>query len=379
MVDHFHGFTPTGAPTDDWFPFYDLAGTPGGRTPLLGNISVGLVDESTVAAEIRAADTGGLDFFDVLFYDGGADCGFPEGGDPNLKFCLDTTLAWMLDSTSVWKGVNRLHFFVTYSNDIDGNKFGALAGEAGDKKWTGLLRTFVDSMKHERYLKIAGRPVFNILIPDIFVAEWGANYTLANIRLAQLRAAAKTAGLQDPIIGTGTQSPSVPAGVPSWAKLTKNAGFIRWNQTKVNCPGGCTIKVAPVRSLHECQALCNTTEHCQAITVNRGGGVRSCQLLSVTAPGTGDSTHDTYTRVPGTVSYDWRGTYATLPVCRPPAGSSDWTCPDYKNSWWPNSTHVCGRIFPYKQLNLFQTQSRPNQSHDLVPYVPNLMAGCDSL
>ena len=28
-------------------------------------------------------------------------------GDPNLRFCLDTTLAWMLNSTFVWKGVKR--------------------------------------------------------------------------------------------------------------------------------------------------------------------------------------------------------------------------------------------------------------------------------
>ena len=108
---HFKGYTPLGAPADNWFPFYSN----GSRTPLLGDIfsPIGLTGEDSVAADIKSADTA-LDFFDVLYYDGGADCGLAPGADPNLRYCLDTTLAWMLNSTSVWEGVKRLHFYVTY-------------------------------------------------------------------------------------------------------------------------------------------------------------------------------------------------------------------------------------------------------------------------
>ena len=52
--------------------------------------------EATVAAELRAADKA-LSFFDVLFYDGSALCGHP---DPNLAWCLNTALAFMLPKAS---------------------------------------------------------------------------------------------------------------------------------------------------------------------------------------------------------------------------------------------------------------------------------------
>ena len=53
----------------DWFDDYP------GRIPLLGNVTT---DESTVAREVAVADTA-LDFFDILYYDGGADCGSAAG------------------------------------------------------------------------------------------------------------------------------------------------------------------------------------------------------------------------------------------------------------------------------------------------------------
>ena len=145
LTDHFHGMQPTGAPTDDWFPYYPS------RTPLLGNLTVGLVTEAAVAAEVRAADTA-LDFFDVLYYGGGADCGLLAGGDRNLRYCLDTTLAWLLNSTSVWNGTQRLHFFITISNDIDKYLNTSLVGTTGEAKWLCMVKTFTQAMAHPRYL-----------------------------------------------------------------------------------------------------------------------------------------------------------------------------------------------------------------------------------
>ena len=95
---HFHGFTPTGQPTENWFPAYPE------RTPLLGLYTT---DEATVAREVAAADTA-LDFFDMLYYDGGKDCG-PNPQDPGLSWCLDSSLAFMLNSTTIWRNTSRLH------------------------------------------------------------------------------------------------------------------------------------------------------------------------------------------------------------------------------------------------------------------------------
>ncbi len=83
---HFQGFTPTGERTNDWFPAYPE------RTPLLGMLTT---DETTVAREVHEADKA-LDFFDMLYYDGGYKCG-TNPTDPNgLSYCLDSALAFMV-------------------------------------------------------------------------------------------------------------------------------------------------------------------------------------------------------------------------------------------------------------------------------------------
>lgn len=104
-----------------------------------------------------------------------------------------------------------------YSNDIDRSAQGALVGDAGGVKWAGLMKTWVDAMRHPRYLKVNGRPIFNILISEIFVnTECGGNATLANLRISQLKRAAVAAGVGEPIVGTGMTSPSTANAVPAW-------------------------------------------------------------------------------------------------------------------------------------------------------------------
>lgn len=68
-------------------------------------------------------------------------------------------------------------------------------------KWASLVGTWVRAMSHARYLRVGGRPVFKVLIPEIFFLECGRNSTLVVARLGELRAAAKAAGVGDPIIG----------------------------------------------------------------------------------------------------------------------------------------------------------------------------------
>jgi hypothetical protein len=359
---HFHGFTPTGKPTSNWFPSYPE------RTPLLGMYTT---DEATVAREVAAADMA-LDFFDVLYYDGGSDCG-PNPDDPGLNWCLDSSLAFMLNSTTMWQNVTRMHFFISYSNDIDRNHANCFVGPAGDAKWAGLIKTWSKAMAHPRYLKVNGRPVFKILIPEIFVAECGSNATLATERLGELRAAARALGLGNPLIGGGWENPSVPAGVKKPEPRPHPAGYMHYPNTKVACPGGCTIKTVAVTGLRECHLNCNTTSGCVTLTLDHTN--KSCELLSQDGPGAPDPNVDTYVRVSGTVQYEWTGTYnAAPPVCRT---QPNWQCARYKNSWMPNRTAHGGEVFPYTECGDYQGSARTNHSHDRVPYLANVIAGFD--
>lgn len=265
---HFHGFTPTGQPTKDWFPDYP------DRTPLLGMLTT---DEVTVSREVAEADTA-LDFFDMLYYDGGPHCGANE--DPGLSFCLDSSLAFMLNSTTMWQNTSRLHFFISYSNDIDRNRKDIFVGSAGDLKWKALVKTWTMAMMHHRYLKINNRPVFKILIPDIFVNECGGNTSLATLRLGELRAAAKALGLDNPLIGGGWENPSIPATGEMPTPRPHPHGYMLYPTTDVACPGGCTIKTAAVAGgVESCQALCNATAGCSTVTMGRVN-TSSCRLLS---------------------------------------------------------------------------------------------------
>jgi hypothetical protein len=321
-----------------------------------------------------------LDFFDVLYYDGGADCG--HNADHNLAYCLDSSLAFMLNSSTIWNGVKRLHFFITYSNDIDRGTPKVFVGTVGEAKWMGLVSTWVSAMQHHRYLKVGGRPVFKVLIPSIFITECGQNATLATLRLAQLTAAAKAAGLQAPLIGGGWQNPSTPANTanPNGSPRPHPQGYMRYNNTHVDChtgahplAGGCTLKTVAAASIADCQQICNYTLGCTAITVEyatnytRSGPPLSCAILTRSGPGGGNATCDTYVRVPGEVEYDWTGTYNAAP---PPDPTGMYT-----NSWWPNDTATGAKIFPYRQVGDYQGEARTNHSHDRQPYLPNVIAG----
>jgi hypothetical protein len=344
-----------------------LYGRPGRLTAKNGGFGPGQ-SEATVRAELKAADRA-LDFFDVLYYDGSADCG--PNPDPNLGWCLDSALAFMLNSSSIWDGIERLHFFITYSNDIDAGTPNVFVGPAGAAKWASLVRTWVGAMGHRRYLKVGGRPVFKVLIPSVFLEECGANATLATALLSRLKTAAHAAGVGEPLIGGGWQNPSVPAGGanPSGSPRPHPGGYMRYNNTRVACTGGCTLRTAAITEggLGECQGLCNATEGCEAITVDHAA--TSCAILGKSGPGAGDAMHDTLVRVPGEVAYEWTGSYNAAP---PPDSDGR-----YVDSWMPNATAAGGKVFPYKECGDYQGEARTNHSRDAVPYLANVIAGFD--
>jgi hypothetical protein len=359
---HFHGVTPTGQVTDNWFQTFPE------RTPLLGLYST----EATVAREVAAADTA-LDFFDMLYFEGGSDCG--PNPDAGLSWCLNSPLAFMLNSSTIWQNTSRLHFFISYvytsteypKGDASENCF---VGTAGDHKWASLVKTWVAAMAHPRYLKVNHRPVFKILDPRFLLTECGKNATLATLRLGELRAAAIAHGVGDPLIGKGWQNPSIAAGTPK----PHPHGFIEFKDTEVDCAmSGCTISELAVETVHQCQALCNSTAGCVAVTVSHNN--ESCALLNSSGRGQADPAHDTWVRTVPTIAFDFTGTYSAAPVIN---RTTHQYLAKYKDSWWPNHSKATGaEIFPYTECSAYQGAARLNHSNDRVPYLPNVVAGFD--
>lgn len=355
---HFRGFAPLGAPTDNFFPLYPS------RVPLLGLYTTNV---STITAEVAAADTA-LDYFSMLFYQGDARCG--TNADPNLAFCLNAPLAFMLNTSSLWDGTSRLHFFITYSNDIDAGSPGMFVGDAGAAAWAALVRTWVNAMAHPRYLRVNGRPIFEVLIPAVFSNQCGGNTTLANALLAALRDAGVAAGVGAPLIGGGWAFPSVPGAQPP-APRPHPSGYMLYAQTDIpTCTGDCNL-MNLTGDVAACEAGCNSTAGCAAFVAWPGGGCALKRAAGPGAPGAGD----VYVRVQDPAAFDFSATYnAAPPVC---PGEPNWECPRYKNSWWPNATPAGAKVFPYAECADFQAAARGNHSGDPVPYLPNLIAGFD--
>ena len=397
---HFHGYLPRGQPTLDIF---GVDAYPE-RTPTLLSDGAATGEwqqtEASTGRELRAADSHGVDFFDVLYYDGGADCG-TSPTDRNLAYCLDSPLAWMLNSTTVWAGVTNLRFYLSYSNDVDAHSPGKFVGASGDESWRRLVATWAAAMRHPRYLRVNGRPVFKVLIPDIFLKiECEGNVSLANQRLDELRAAVRAGGSCELLLGGGWQNPSIPATGAAPTKHPHPRGFMVYNQTEISCLGGCQVASRQVASLAACEALANATALVAAFSIDADrrtsdadtrsssetenkteAAVRlslNCTLFSKDGPGGYSKTRDTYVRVLGEAAYDFTGSYnAAPPICLDRCACCACRCAKYTNSWWPNSTAAGAKVFSYREMGEYQTQARTNHSRDTVPYLANVIAGFD--
>jgi hypothetical protein len=121
---------------------------------------------------------------------------------------------------------------------------------------------------------------------------------------------------------------------------------------------------------------CNATASCAAFAFYGANG--TCVLKSTAGPGA-PGEGDFYVRVLGAVAWEWRGTYNDAPpICYAGANDTDpGACPEYANSWLPNATADGARIFPYGEVLKYQADARGNQSHDAVPYMPNVISGFD--
>lgn len=366
---HFNGFTPRGARVQNFFPSYPE------RAPLLGAYSDA---PGTIAAEIAAADAAGLDFFHVLYYDDDGEQGCGPNPDPNLSPCLNVALAFLLNTTSSWAGAatGRLHFALAYSNDVDRARANMFVGATGRAAWASRVATWVRAMANPHYLIVGARPVFQILIPDIFVGvQCGGDVALAEALLEDLRAAGRAAGVGAPVIGGGWLPPFQAPGSGA-APLPHPAGYMKYPGTDVPCVAGpCDLARVPGAAPAACMAACNTTGGCTAFAFYPNA---TCVLKSSAGPGArGEG--DFYVRVLDEVAWEWRGTYNDAPpICYAGANQTDAeACPQYADSWLPNATADGARIFPYAEVLKYQADARGNQSHDAAPYLPNVIAGFD--
>jgi hypothetical protein len=306
--------------------------------------------------------------------------------------CLDVSLAFMLNTSSVWANTTGgLRFALAYSNDVDRTRFGMFAGPAGRAAWLARVATWVRAMAHERYLVVNARPVFQVLIPDIFLSQCAGNVTLAEELLELLRAAGRAAGVGAPVIGGGWLVPALPPGAGG-APLPHPQGYMLYPNADVPCNAGpCDIERVAGAAPADCMATCNSTAGCTSFAFYAANG--TCVLKSYAGPGA-PGAGDFYVRVLDDIAWEWRGTYndaevrreraraarraRTLPhrpvpraqpICYSgPGRTNPGRCPEYENSWWPNATENGAKVFPYGEpASLARLRPRMRWAHARAP------------
>lgn len=177
---------------DDWRDDYP------DRLPLLGQYN----DQATMDKEIAAAAEHGVDFFQILWYYPGPDAG--RRTSPQVD-----KLNRGVDCFRRSKESGRLKFTIVHTNHPPFQI-------PEDGEWEKACEYWCDVMGHPSYLRVGGRPVFNIhsLHHALEVCGWDRE-RLAD-RLAALRRIAQQSGLPDPLIGGGASA----LGVPSADTLT---------------------------------------------------------------------------------------------------------------------------------------------------------------
>ena len=159
-----------------------------GRVPLLGEYN----EQQTMDREIVAAADHGVHFFQILWYPAGTTAK-DWAADP-----LNAGLRQFLASTNR----HRMQFTLEYVNHPP---FDLKA----DEDWKAACGEWITIMKHPRYLRVEGRPVFKVHGLHHFLNQNGGDAQRAAARLGILRDLARAAGLPDPLISSGIV-PSAP-------------------------------------------------------------------------------------------------------------------------------------------------------------------------
>jgi hypothetical protein len=145
--------------------------------------------QATMDREIAAAADYGVDFFQILWY--------AADGEVRDTERINVAVEQFMHSPQA----HRMKFMVEYCNHPP-------FGISNPARWKQCVDFWVKCMQHPSYLQVNGRPVFKIHGSGAFLEQCGKDPTQAKRFLDELRAAARTAGLGEPLIGGGAVGPS---------------------------------------------------------------------------------------------------------------------------------------------------------------------------
>jgi len=158
------------------------------RLPLLGEYN----EQETMDREIVVAADHGIDFFLMLWYFNGIDDAVEK--EKHARFLNVGVTQFMQSPHS-----GRMQFAIEYCN----HEPYQIKDQAD---WDWAVKTWVEAMKHPSYLRVGGKPVFKVHSWHHYWFENGENMERCVARMAQLRQAARDAGLGEILIGTGIGS-----------------------------------------------------------------------------------------------------------------------------------------------------------------------------
>jgi hypothetical protein len=162
------------------------------RLPILGEFN----EQQTMDREIAAAAENGVGFFQILWYPGNQ-----SANDPGHAGKLNEGVRLFMASTNN----HRMRFSVEFVNHPPFRLDTDAAWDSACRDWCALIR-------HPRYLRVGGRPVFKIHGADFFFNQNGRDPARVTGRLAALRRIAHESGLPDPLISGGVGAGGVASG-----------------------------------------------------------------------------------------------------------------------------------------------------------------------
>ncbi len=161
------------------------------RVPLLGEY----VEASTIEREIEAAASHGVDFFQILWY-------------PQNKADVHPHLSRLNDGLRFFvqaRNADKMHFTLEFVNH---DPFSL----STDEDWDSACVEWIAAMRHRRYLRVGGRPVFKIHSLHHFLQQNGGDVARMAQRVERLRQLARSASVPNPLIGAGVMATGVPKG-----------------------------------------------------------------------------------------------------------------------------------------------------------------------
>lgn len=161
------------------------------RVPLLGEYN----EQETMDREIIAASEYGVDFFQILWYPP------TETGRYEYQDKLNAACEQFMRSPFN----KRMRFSVEYVNHPP-------FVPQTDEQWDSACRHLCSYMKHERYLRVGGRPVFKIHGAHHFWNQCSQDAAKVAARVQRLREIARQEGAGEILVSSGVGAEGVATG-----------------------------------------------------------------------------------------------------------------------------------------------------------------------